>query len=144
MTAIQKSIWIDAPVGIVHSYFTDGDKMAQWAGRAATLDPRPGGIYRLDMGAAGVIEGQFVEVTATRIVQRVGTEETTGTFRIVINLSPEATGTRVDIAHEGLALPFSLIAARGWDHHLARLSVVSNGGTVGPDSLCDKPMHDLV
>ncbi|KAJ56413.1 hypothetical protein ACMU_05570 [Actibacterium mucosum KCTC 23349] len=143
MSPVQKTIWIDAPMDIVHSYFTDGDKMAQWAGRAATLEPRPGGLYRLDMGAGGVIEGQFLEVTATRIVQRVGTQETTGTFRIVITLSPEATGTRVDITHEGLVPPFSQIAARGWDHHLARLSVVANGGTVGPDSLCDKPMQDL-
>ena len=141
---LEKSIWIDAPVAVVHSYFTESAKMALWSGLNAELEPVPGGLYRLDMGEAGILQGRFVEVGATRIVQEVDGPEGGPSSRIEITLVPEAGGCRVNIRHEGLAVPFDRIASRGWDHHLARLSVVATGGTAGPDTLCAKPMSALL
>ena len=144
MATVEKSLWIDAPVDLVHSYFTQSDKMSAWAGIGARLDPVPGGIYELDMGAAGVITGRFEEVAESRIVQVIEGPGGHEASRIVITLAPEAGGCRVKIVHSGLPEPFERLAGRGWDHHLARLSVVATGGQVPPDPLCTKPMSALM
>ncbi len=141
---ITKSIWINAQLATVHAFFTDSDKMSAWCGLAVRLDPRAGGIYELDMGEAGVISGAFVSVEDTRIVQEVQTETGEPASRIEITLTEEAGGTRVDVAHSGIEAPFDKIAMRGWDHHLARLSVVATGGSAGPDGLCHRPMDTLI
>lgn len=139
----EKSIWIDASVAIVRSYFTDSEKMTLWAGLGAELNPAPGGVYRLDMGEAGVISGRFVEVSDFRIVQEIDGPDGGATSRIEIVFAEEAGGCRVRVRHEGLPAPFERIASRGWDHHLARLSVVATGGAAPPDPLCAKPMSAL-
>lgn len=141
---LEKSIWIDAPVAVVHSYFTESRKMSLWSGIGAELEPVPGGIYRLDMGTAGVLVGRFVEVSDSLIVQEIDAPGGGTPSRIEIRLLDEAGGCRVTIRHEGLAPPFDRIASRGWDHHLARLSVVATGGSAPPDPLCAKPMTALI
>ena len=144
---MKKSIWIDAAPDVVFAYLTDGERMALWSGVAAELDPRPGGVYRLDMGQAGMIVGRFLEVRPPdRIVYEVGAEEHAPEMlsRVEITLTPEVDGTRVDVVHNGLPPPFQPVASRGWDHHLARLSVVVTGGNPGPDPLCDQPMESLM
>ena len=147
MTALKKSIWIDADPDTVFAYLTEGDRLALWCGRAAELDARPGGIYRLDMGAAGILQGRFVEVVRPgRIVYEVGAAEHQPEMmsRVEITLSAEVDGTRVEVAHDALPPPFRPVAGRGWDHHLARLSVVASGGDPGPDALCERPMESLM
>ncbi|NNE81126.1 MAG: SRPBCC domain-containing protein [Silicimonas sp.] len=144
MAELEKSLWIDAPPRLVFTYFTQSEKMSQWAGIEAVLDPVPGGIYRLDMGKAGVITGRFDAVSDTRIVQIIDAPGGGTGSRIEITLAGEVGGCRVTIRHSGLPLPFDRLAARGWDHHLARLSVVATGGTVPPDPLCRKPMSALM
>ncbi len=144
---MKKSIWIDAAPDVVFGYLTEGDRMAQWSGVAAELDARPGGIFRLDMGAAGIMTGQFLEVRRPdRIVYEVGAEDHAPEMRsrVEITLSPEVDGTRVEVRHEGLPAPFQPVAGRGWDHHLARLSVVASGGAPGADTLCTRPMETLM
>lgn len=141
---LTKSIWIDAPPDAVRAYFTDAAKMTAWSGVAARLDPRPGGLYELDMGQAGIMTGRFVEVGERRIVQEIDLPGSDAKSRIEITLAPEAGGTRVTIVHSGLPAPFDRIASRGWDHHLARLSVAATGGTNPPDSLCRRPMETLL
>lgn len=140
---IEKSIWIDAERSVVFDYFVDGDKMSQWCGVSARLDPRPGGVHQLDMGAGGVFVGRFLQVEKpTQIVYEIdmppGVDGPPST--VTITLSDEARGTRVHILHSGLPDPFPSIATCGWDHHLARLSVVATGGRVGEDSLCVRPV----
>ena len=144
---MKKSIWIDAAPDIVFGYLTEGDRMALWSGVAAELDARPGGIFRLDMGAAGIMTGQFLEVRRPdRIVYEVGAEDQDPDMmsRVEITLSPEVDGTRVEVRHDGLPPPFQTVAGRGWDHHLARLSVVASGGAPGADSLCGRSMESLM
>ena len=141
---LEKTIWIDAPVSMVHGFFTCSTKMSLWAGVEAELDPVPGGIYRLDMGTAGILKGRFLEVTETRIVQEVDAPEGGPPSRIEITLAEEAGGCRVIIRHDGLSPPFDRVASRGWDHHLARLSVIATGGSAPPDPLCKRPMSSLM
>ena len=147
MDELTKSIWIDAAPEVVFAYFTDAAKMARWCGISAELDPVVGGIYRLDMGEGGVLEGRFTAVeppglVAYEVDAPAGVEMDPS--QVEITLTTEAGGTRVQVRHSGLAAPFQWVANRGWDHHLARLSVVVGGGSPASDSLCLRPMDSLL
>ncbi|RVT87082.1 transcriptional regulator [Rhodobacteraceae bacterium CCMM004] len=139
MAEVRRSLWIDAPPEVVHRQFTDPARIAAWAGCGADLDPRPGGIYRLDMGRAGVFAGRFVTVTPGLIVQEVGVPGQAPS-RIEIVLAAEAGGTRLTLTHSGLPDGVGAMAGRGWDHHLARLAVAAAGGAPAGDSLCVRPL----
>lgn len=144
---VEKSIWINAQRSAVFEYFTDAEAMKSWCGLSAELDPRPGGIYKLDMGVAGVIVGRFIDVTAPAlIVYEVDPPKgfDIAPSQVRIELSEEAGGTRVVVTHSGLPAPFQAVALRGWDHHLARLAVAVSGGQPGADSLCTKPMEEMM
>lgn len=147
MSDVIKSIWINAEPETVFDYFTDADKMARWCGRSAELDAVPGGVYRLDMGATGVIEGRFLRVEAPTFVSIEidgprGSEAPPSVLEV--SIAPEAGGSRVDVRHAGLEAPFSLMAGRGLDHHLARLSVAATGGAPGSDPLCARQTQSLI
>lgn len=141
MSDLKKSIWIDAPPHVVFEYFTDPEKMARWCGRRAELDPVPGGIYRLDMGKWGVVEGEFVRVEPPGFVSHTvpsGGGPDAPASLIEVSISPDADGSRVEIRQTELDSPMDKIARRGWDHHLARLAVAATGGAPGPDPLCER------
>ena len=138
---LRKSIWIDAPPSVVFEYFTDGDKMARWCGRHAELEPVAGGRYRVDMGEWGVVEGRFVRVEAPTFVSHTVPAGESGEEGLIeITITAEAGGSRVEVCQTGLGEPFLPIAARGWEHHLARLSVVATGGSAPADSVCGRTM----
>jgi uncharacterized protein YndB with AHSA1/START domain len=141
MSEFTKSIWIDALPATVFQYFTDARKMARWCGKQVELNPVPGGIYRVDMGKWGVVEGQFVRVDAptfiSHTVPSAGGADAPPSL-IEISITPEAGGSRVEIRQTGLEPPMDLVARRGWDHHLSRLAVASTGGSPGVDSLCER------
>lgn len=147
MSSLTRSIWIDAEPEVVFAYFTEAEKMERWCGSGAELDPVPGGLYRLDMGEAGVMEGRFLRVEAPTFVSwEVLTASGAEAPRSVIEvtIAAEAGGTRVDVRHTGLERPFDALAGRGWDHHLARLSVAATGGSPPPDPLCRRTMESLM
>src|SRR3981189_353827 len=50
----------------VFGYFTDPAKLVQWMGTEATLDPRPGGVCRVNPAGHGVMSGEFGEVDPPR------------------------------------------------------------------------------
>jgi uncharacterized protein YndB with AHSA1/START domain len=62
---IIKEVLLDATPEEVFSYLTQSEKYIQWMAVAAELDPRPGGIFRIDPNGSGrdTISGRFVEVT---------------------------------------------------------------------------------
>ena len=60
-------------------YWTDPERMCEWWGAAAELDPRPGGICRVDSRSGGIMRGEFVElVPYERLVFTFGWEPTEG------------------------------------------------------------------
>lgn len=140
---LERSIWINAQLDQVRSYFTDGTKMLAWCGHDAEINAVEGGIYRLNMGRGGWLEGRFTAVEAKRICWEVDMPDGHDPSRIEVTFMEEAGGTRVNVTQTGLPAPFNQIAGRGWDHHLARLSVAANGGHAGSDSLCDREMLSL-
>ena len=59
---LVREVRIEAEHEIVFAYLTDPVRMTEWFGRSATLDPRPGGIYRVELSDEDTAEGRFVEV----------------------------------------------------------------------------------
>lgn len=48
---LRREIFIEAAQATVFSFFTDPDKMARWMGTSHRLDPKPGGIYLVEVNA---------------------------------------------------------------------------------------------
>ena len=72
---IEREVRIDATPEDIFPFFTDASKMVRWKGRSASLDPRPGGIYRVDMNGTNIARGEYVEVTPnSRVVFSWGWE----------------------------------------------------------------------
>ena len=104
---VEVSVHIAAPPETVFPYFTDPGRYVQWMGRGATLEPVPGGRYRIQMRGGVEAAGEFVEISPPhRLVFTWGwTHDPAvppGTTRVVVTLRPEADGTRVVLRHHGL------------------------------------------
>jgi uncharacterized protein YndB with AHSA1/START domain len=52
----------------VFAFFTDAELYPRWMGREATLDPRPGGIYRCVVHDTATVLGEYVVVEPPRRV----------------------------------------------------------------------------
>ena len=121
--------------------------MVRWMGIAAEIEPRPGGIYRLDPNGRDIIRGKYVEVVPnSRIVFTWGFEEPghplpSGSTRVEIDLKPDGKGTRVVLVHQELPPEIREKHAFGWAHYLERLKRVSEGTEPGPDALADLGIH---
>ena len=59
---VEREVRIAARPETIFPFFTDPAKMVRWKGVHATLDPRPGGIYRVDVTGRNVAKGEYVEV----------------------------------------------------------------------------------
>src|SRR5207244_11513818 len=65
---VEHEVRVAASPDSVFEYFTDPAKMVKWMGTEATLDPRPGGVCRINPSGQGAVLGQFVEVDPPRRV----------------------------------------------------------------------------
>ena len=138
--AVEREIRIAASPDRVFPFFTDADKIVQWKGVSAEADPRPGGIYRVNVTGRDIARGRFVEVVPnTRVVFTWGWEGpdqplAPGSSTVEVTLIADGGGTIVRLRHSGLTSVESREShAHGWEHFLARLTVVGNGGDPGPD-----------
>jgi uncharacterized protein YndB with AHSA1/START domain len=137
---IECEIRIDASPETVFEFFTDPVKAVQWMGEAATLDPRPGGVYRVRMANQWTVLGEYVEVDPPRRVVFTwgwedGVEETApGASTVEITLTPDGDATVVHLIHRDLPSEQSIAAHRGgWEKFLPQLAAVASGREPGPD-----------
>jgi uncharacterized protein YndB with AHSA1/START domain len=135
---IELSIWIAARPEAVFAFLTEPEKLVQWIGLAADLEPRPGGLFRVDMNRRTVVRGEYVTLEPPqRVVFTWGHEDGSllpaGSSTVEIVLMPERGGTLVRLRHSGLP-PAEQPAHRfGWGHYLARLKTRAEGGDPGTD-----------
>ena len=139
---IEHEVRIEAPPEAVFAYFTDPLKMVQWMGSDATLDPRPGGICRVnfarDIGEAAT-SGEFVEVVPhSRVVFTWGWEQDLfgvppASTRVEVLLESDGSGTLVRLTHTDLPEDSVEVHQVGWSNYLKRLSVAAPGSDPGPD-----------
>ena len=141
-SVVEHEVRIDASPETVFAYFTDPARIVRWMGSEATIDPRPGGICRLDINGA-VALGEFVQVSPPwRLVLTWGWEQrflevppqSTG---VEVSLTPDGEGTVVRLAHCRLPEGATAFHRVGWEHYLSRLAVVAGGGNAGPDPFAD-------
>lgn len=144
---VEREVRIAARPETVFPFFTDPDKMVQWKGRKAELDPRPGGVYRVEISDQAIARGEYVEVDPpSRVVftwgwegQEPGAGEHSvppGSSRVEVTLERDGEGTLVRLRHLDLPEQAREIHGQGWDHYLGRLVRAGAGEDPGPD-------HDL-
>lgn len=136
---IVREIRIDAPPEEVFPYFTDAKKMVSWKAVRAELDPRPGGIFRIDVTGRDVARGEYLEIDPPRrVVFTWGWEggnpaAPPGSSVVEVTLSPDGQGTVLRLVHRGVPDELRGGSTEGWDHYLPRLADVAAGGDPGPD-----------
>ena len=139
---VERELTIAAKPETVWEFLVDADKLARWMCTVASLDPRPGGLYQVEVISGNIARGEFVEVDPPRrLVFTWGwepggmdTDVAPGSSTVEFELEPAAEGTTLRFAHSGLPSTKALEShAHGWDHYLARLSVAASGGDPGPD-----------
>ncbi|MGH7553091.1 MAG: SRPBCC family protein [Longimicrobiales bacterium] len=137
---------ISARPQTVFSYFTDRDKWLTWQGVDADIDPRPGGMFRMNVRGDGWAAGRFVTVDPHHtIVFTWGWEGDDspvppGSSTVKITLSADGTdATVLRLVHSGLPLPALSAHRQGWNHYLDRLAVRVGGGDPGPDATAAAP-----
>jgi uncharacterized protein YndB with AHSA1/START domain len=148
---LEYEVRVAARPETVFAYFTDPAKMIQWMGTEATLDPRPGGICRINPTGALAMLGEFVEIDPPRrIVFTWGWERemfaTPPQSTVVeVSFTPDANGTIIHLAHRRLLPGAVRFHQAGWDHYLPRLAVVAAGGDPSRDPWQDpeKALRDL-
>jgi uncharacterized protein YndB with AHSA1/START domain len=143
-TVVEREIRIAARPETVFEFFVDPEKMQQWKGRKADLDPRPGGMYRVEINEQAVARGEFLEIDApSRVVftwgwegQEAGEGEHAvppGSSRVEVDLTPDGEGTLVRLRHLDLPEQSREIHGQGWDLYLGRLAKVAAGEDPGSD-----------
>jgi uncharacterized protein YndB with AHSA1/START domain len=118
-------------------------------GQKATFEPRPGGLYRVEVIPGNTAVGEFVELDRPRrLVFTWGweaggndTKVAPGTSTVEIELVPNGDGTTLRFRHHGLPDEGAAEShAHGWDHYLERLAVAACGDDPGRDPWLDGPM----
>lgn len=140
-TAVERELAIDASPEAVWEFLVDPEKATRWMGQKATFEPRPGGLYRVEVIPGNTAVGEFVELDPPRrLVFTWGWEPGSkatlppGASTIEIDLVPNGDGTTLRFRHHGL--PDAEAAqshAHGWDHYLERLVIAARGDDPGAD-----------
>ena len=136
---LELEVRIEASRETVFEFFTDPAKIIQWNGQSATLEPTPGGLYRVDVNGRNIARGEYIEVTPpSRVVFTWGWEGEAsplppGKSTVEVSLTEDGGGTIVRLRHLGLPADQLAPHTDGWKHYLARLVVAGAGGDPGPD-----------
>jgi uncharacterized protein YndB with AHSA1/START domain len=140
MAELEREILIDATPDIIWPFLTEPDKLVQWHGTVAELDPRPGGVYRVLVMGRFQTAGEYVEVVPRHKVvftfgwKQEGNPVQPSSTTIEISLHPEGDKTCVHLVHRGLPDDVVSDHSQGWDHYLGRLAIAATGGNPGPDT----------
>lgn len=132
---------IEASSEEVFAFFTDSERYARWMGVEASLEPRPGGTYRVRMANGAVAVGEFVAVEPyTRVVFTWGWDGNDavppGSTTVEITLHEHEGTTLVRLRHSGLPDETARTEhAEGWTMYLGRLALAAVGASPGPDHM---------
>ncbi len=135
---IALSIYIDAPPSAVFRTLIDPEKIQQWFGVPADVDPREGGDWHLKMSYEK--DGKKVESQPMKILEYVENERFSVSWpdwrgdksvpnqRVLWVLKPEGAGTRVDLVHDGFVRAVDISDYPfGWGYFLSRITEVAQG-----------------
>ena len=139
---VRRETYLPAPQAAVFALLTDPDKILNWMGTEAQVEPQPGGLYLVNVTGARIARGSFREVIPVhRLAYSFGWEGSEevppGSSLVEIDLIEQSDGTLLRLTHSGLPSAEQCEShAKGWAHYLSRLAEVAAGRDPGPD-----PMH---
>ena len=118
---LSREIRIRAAPRTVFEFLVVPGKLVRWMGTDAALDPRPGGIYHVNVNGheTGWDDGALSVPPGSTIVEIV--------------LEPDGQDTRLRLTHQGLGPDMRPFHDAGWRHYLNRLAVLAAGCNPGPD-----------
>ena len=140
MAELAREVLVDATPKTIWPLLTDPERIVEWHGTEAELDPRPGGTYRVLVAGQFRSAGEYVEVVPEqKVVFTFGWDEPghpipPGSTTIEISLTPEGEKTRVRLVHRGLPDDAVENHDHGWTHYLGRLATRASGGDPGADT----------
>ena len=112
----EREVRIAARPEVVFQFFLDPAKIVRWKGTEAALDPRPGGIYRVNVTGHDIARGEYLEIVPhSRIVFTWGWEEgpiAPGSTTVEVTLTPSGDGTIVRLRQQR-SLRRGPVAAQG-------------------------------
>ena len=154
-SAVEVTVQIAGTPENVFPYFTDPARYVQWMGSEATLEPVPGGTYRVRMPDGFEAAGTFLRMDPPHVLaftwgfadgdaaQRSKHERTeasagnpmpAGSTRVTVTLNAVDGGTRLTLHHDDLPNDELHDGHRiAWQTYLPRLVVRVAGGDPGPD-----------
>jgi uncharacterized protein YndB with AHSA1/START domain len=144
-SVVEREVRVEAKPETVFPFLTDPEKMVRWMGVGATLDPRPSGVFSVNVMADSAFAGEFVEVVPySRVVFTWGYRDfpekpnplPPGSSTVEVTLVPDGEATLVRLAHR---LPAELhdFHAMGWEYYLGRLAIAGAGDDPGPDLMAE-------
>jgi uncharacterized protein YndB with AHSA1/START domain len=128
--AVEQTLRIEASPETVWRYWTDPERLCEWWGAGAELDPVPGGAYVVEMGGGGVMRGEYVElVPHERIVFSFGWDPADGgpdvppgSSLVEVTLTADGDATVLALRHTGLPTSLADEHRGGWGHFLPLLA----------------------
>jgi uncharacterized protein YndB with AHSA1/START domain len=130
--AVEQTIRIAARPETVWRFWTDPERLCEWWGGVAELEPTAGGRCHVDLGEARM-RGEFVELTPhERLVFTFGWEPNDrfpdlppGSSRVEVTLTYDGTHTTLTLRHTGLPPTGTADHDDGWAHFLPRLAATA-------------------
>ena len=141
---VYREVFIEAEPDTVFAFLTDADKIVRWMGVSATLEPREGGLFLVDVTNGNVARGEYREVLPNyRLSYTWGWDSADsgvppGSSLVEIDLEEKNPGTMLKLTHSGLPEPAVAPHAEGWEHFCGRLREVAAGRDPGPDPMIKK------
>lgn len=136
---VRSETHIAAPPAAVFSLLTDPDRILRWMGTRADVEPRPDGLYLLQVTGNRVARGTVREVVPVhRLAYSFGWENDDevppGSSLVEIDLIEQPDGTLLRLTHTGFPNAEQCAShQKGWGHYIGRLSDVAAGRDPGPD-----------
>lgn len=140
---VELVTYIRATPATVFRFFQDPERFARWwsapGGGRATIEPRAGGVVRIEYGNGAVMSGHVVEVVPDqRFVMTWGYESgndavPAGGSRVEFVLDPAPNGTRLTLRHSGLpGAEQQQGHVMGWRHYVSCMARECAAEELGP------------
>jgi uncharacterized protein YndB with AHSA1/START domain len=130
---IERDIFIAAPPETVFEFLTDARLMAQWLGSFYELDPRPGGVFQVEVSPGNIAVVKYTEIVPIRRVAFTWGWNSLrpdlaalgpGESLVEIELERREGGTHLRLRHSRLPEELRPIHNERWTAHLGRLTLL--------------------
>ena len=123
---------LDASPETVWECWTKPDRLVRWMGDAATLQPWPGGTFRIEYASGDAVAGAFVDAEPPQHLaftwgwEEPGSLTPPGSTRVEVTLEPLGGGERTRLHFRHVDQPEAALANHdaGWRFFLPRLAEV--------------------